>query len=208
MIKNIDLLYKIDKANKELKNAHDFILSIKEILTTYTDLKLYDVSFASDDSNKFYDFCDCAFQDFQEMIADETNDNFYNLVHYVGRTSKFYCISDKLYNNIITDNRGNINLSDTIYNLFYDCYYYPNLNFSKNGFIDAVEIFDDIEKYGIDKDDISNELDFIISGEFLQELKAIFKDGIFIYNTIWDFKENQIEYYNNFIAANYEEITV
>lgn len=206
MIKNIDFLYKIDKANKELKKVHDFILSLNDTLLNPVNLKLYDAFFSADDLDAFDFFCECSFDDFREIIKDATNTDFYNLVHYIGRTSSFYCLTDDLYNNIITDRNGVI-LSDTIYNLFYDLYGWSNilLNFDKKGCIDAGQLCDDVFVYDTDKHDTTCQLDFIISGDFLKEIKATFKDCIFVYDTIKDFKENQTEYYQDFIAANYED---
>ena len=206
MIKNIDFLYKIDKANKELKKVHDFILSLNNTLLNPVNLKLYDAFFNADDLDKFYFFCEISFDDFREIIKDATNTDFYNLVHYIGRTSSFYCLTDDLYNSIITDRNGVI-LSDTIYNLFYDLYGWSNilLNFDKNGYIDAGQLCDDVFVYDTDKHDTTCQLDFIISGDFLKEIKAAFNDCIFVYDTIKDFKENQTEYYQDFITANYED---
>lgn len=206
MIKNIDFLFKIDKANKEIKKVHDYILSLQDSLLNPVNLKLYDAFFNADDLDKFYFFCEISFNDFREIIKDATNTDFYNLVHYIGRTSSFYCLTDDLYNNIITE-RDKIILSDTTYNFMYDLYnnHYTNLNFSKNGLIDAIELIDDIQKYELNIDAVADELDFIISGDFLKEIKATFKDCIFVYDTIKDFKENQTEYYQDFITANHED---
>lgn len=206
MIKNIDFLFKIDKANKEIKKVHDYILSLQDSLLNPVNLKLYDAFFNADDLDEFYFFCEISFNDFREIIKDATNTDFYNLVHYIGRTSSFYCLTDNLYNNIIADRNGVI-LSDTIYNLFYDLYGWSNilLNFDKNGYIDAGQLCDDVFVYDTDKHDTTCQLDFIISGDFLKEIKATFKDCIFVYDTIKDFKENQTEYYQDFITANYED---
>ena len=207
MVKNIDFLFKIDKANKELKKVHNYILSLQDSLLNPVNLKLYDAFFDADDLDKFYFFCEISFDDFREIIKDATKTDFYNLVHYIGRTSSFYCLTDDLYNNIITD-RGKINLPDTIYNLFYDLYGWDGilLNFDKNGgYIDTVELLDDCDKYDTDKRDTVNQLDYIITGEFLNDIKAAFKNCIFVYDTIKDFKENQTEYYQDFITANYDD---
>ena len=206
MIKTIDFLYKIDKANKELKKVHDYILSLQDSLLNPVNLKLYDAFFNADDLDKFNFFCEICFDDFREIIKDATNTDFYNLVNYIGRTSSFYCLTDDLYNSIVT-NRNGVILSDTIYNLFYDLYGWNNilLNFDKNGYIDARQLCDDVFVYDTDKHNTTCQLDFIISGDFLKEIKAAFKNCIFVYDTIKDFKENQTEYYQDFITANCED---
>ena len=205
MIKNIDFLFMIDKANKELKKVHEFLTSLNDTLLKPTNLKLYDAFFSCDDTEQFYDFCDISFEFFEEYIKDQTNTNFNKLVHYIGRTSSFYCLSDELYNNIITE-RDNIVLSDTIFNFFYDIYSGDNLlNFDKNnGFIDTVKLLKDVEKYDDNKSDTVYYLNQIINGDFLTELKALFNDCFIVYDYIKDFKENQKEYFNDFISANYE----
>lgn len=207
MIKNIDFLFMIDKANKELKKVHEFLTSLNDTLLKPTNLKLYDAFFSGEDTeqfyNQFYDFCDISFCEFKEYIKDQTNTNFNELVHYIGRTSSFYCLSDELYNNIITE-RDNIVLSDTIFNFFYDIYSGDNLlNFDKNnGFIDTIKLLKDVEKYDDDKSDTAYYLNQIINGDFLTELKALFSDCFIVYDYIKGFKENQEEYFNDFVTAN------
>ena len=203
MIKNIDFLFMIDKANKELKKVHDFLTSLNDTLLKPTNLKLYDASFSCDDIEQFYDFCDISFEVFEDYIKDQTNTNFNKLVHYIGRTSSFYCLSDELYNNIITE-RDNVVLSDTIFNFFYDIYSGNNLlNFDKNnGFIDTIKLLKDVEEYDDDKSDTVYYLNQIINGDFLTELKALFSDCFIVYDYIKGFKKNQEEYFNDFVTAN------
>jgi hypothetical protein len=202
MIKNIDFLFMIDKANKELKKVHEFLTSLNDTLLQPTNLKLYDVFFSCDDTEQFYSFCENSFEEFEEYIKDQTNTNFNKLVHYIGRTSKFYCLSNELYNNIITE-RDNIILPDTIFNLFNNIFCYDNLlNFDKNGYIDTIQLLEDVTKYDLDKSDTVNYLKYIINGDFLTELKALFSDCFIVYDYIKDFKENQEEYFNDFVTAN------
>ena len=67
MIKNIDFIYKIDKANKELEKVHDYLLSLQDTLLNPVNLKLYDAFFNADDLDKFYFFCEISFG---ELILD------------------------------------------------------------------------------------------------------------------------------------------
>lgn len=203
MIKNIDFLFMIDKANKELKKVHEFLTSLNDTLLKPTNLKLYDAFFSCDDTEIFDIFCNVSFEAFEDYIKDQTNTNFNKLVHYIGRTSSFYCLSDELHNNIITE-RDNIVLSDTIFNFFYDIYSSDNLlNFDKNnGFIDTIKLLKDVEKYDDDKSDTVYYLNQIINGDFLTELKALFNDCFIVYDYIKNFKENQEEYFNDFVTAN------
>ena len=202
-MKNIDFIFMIDKANKELKKIHDYVTSLNDTLLKPTNLKLYDAFFKAENLDDFYDFCELSFDQFQEYIEEQTGKEFYKNVRYIGRTSSFYCLSDELYNNIITE-KESINFNDTLYNFFYDLWGCNMLlNFNKTGgAIDTIELLKDVEAYDNDKHDTINQLNYIISGEFLTELKALFNDCFIVYDYIKSFKENQIEYFNDFVTAN------
>lgn len=202
-MKNIDFLFLIDKANKVLNNVKEFLTTNKDLFLTSTNLKLYDAFYKAENLNDFNFFCELSFNDFQEDIEEQTGKDFYKNVHYIGRTSSFYCVNDELYNNIITE-KESINFNDTLYNFFYDLWgCNMTLNFNKKGgSIDTIELLEDIEKYDMDKNYIANELNYIISGEFLEDIKKLFENSIYIYNYIKGFKENQIEYFNDFLEAN------
>jgi hypothetical protein len=202
-MKNIDFLFLIDKANKVLNNVKEFLTTNKDLFLTSTNLKLYDAFFNTENLDNFYIFCDCYFDQFKEDIKEQTGQDFYKLVHYIGRTSSFYCVNDDLYNNIITE-KESINFNDTLYNLFCDLWGCNMLlNFNKTGgAIDTIELLKDIEAYDNDKHDTINQLNYIVSGEFLEDIKKTFKNSLIVFNTIKSYKEDQICAFNDFVTAN------
>ena len=188
----------IKKAKQELKKIFDYIAQNNDALTDYTDLKLHDASYyaysemgndfplcyAADDQNSeysyFYDFCEWSFNQFEEDLKAQ-NIDFYKTVDYIGHTSKFYCYA------------GHDRDAETIINNFlyddYTSFEIINGRFSFSGF------------YGIPE--IINDLEYFINHAF-NDFKAKTADAITIYNYIKEFKDNQIEYFKDYLTY-YEE---
>ena len=185
----------IKKAKQELKKIFDYIDENRDALTGYTDLKLHDVSFycyrematdfplcyAADDQNSeynyFYTFCEFSFDDFNEYLRDNGID-FYKTVDYIGRTSKFYCYAGH-------DNDAETMINDFICNDY--IFEIENGHFSFfNGFNETIA-----------------DLKFFAENA-LKDFKAKTADAIKIYEYIKDFKQNQIDYFKEFLTY-YEE---
>lgn len=203
-----EILKLIEKANIELEKVKNYMLSIQGKILTPVNLKLYDAFYKACDENRvndFYDFCDFQFETFKEMIEEETGEKFFNIVHYIGRTSSFYCASRRYYEDIITDNHNNIIFPDTFYNFILDIQGVEDeiANFDNDGLINPDNLFDYIEKtkeyYELSFDDIKNDLDYIISGNFLNNIKDFFKDGLFVYDLLQDFKNDQVTLFDEFL---------
>lgn len=190
----------IKKAKQELKKIFDYIAENNDALTGYTDLKLHDVSFycysemekefplcyAADDQNSeynyFYSFCDMSFDQFKENLSENGID-FNKTVDYIGHTSKFYCYAghdrdaETMLNNFLYDD--------------YTSFEIVNGRFSFSG------------RYGIAE--IINELEYFINHAF-NDFKAKTADAIAIYNYIQDFKQNQIEYFKEYLTFYEDDI--
>lgn len=184
----------IKKAKQELKKIFDYINENRDALTGYTDLKLHDVSFycyddmkndfplcyAADDQNSeynyFYSFCEMSFDQFKEDLSENGID-FYKTVDYIGHTSKFYCYAghdrdaETMINNFLYDD--------------YTSFEIENGRFSFSGFHGTGEII--------------NDLEYFIKNAF-NDFKAKTADAITIYNYINDFKQNQIEYFKEYLT--------
>lgn len=206
----------IELAN--LINSHDYIL-------TYTDAKLHDVFYEFDDVDDF--FLDIEWQDFEEYVKEKgcKIDNF-------GRSSsKFYVTNDFMdeirdltttsgggrYINPITPEDiifaiaetylGNayllsdvsILLSDEKLNEYIHDTLMDGYDVSLNDLAELVpEFVDDDEEYNFD-------VLFDISSDEFDDARKSVQDVIDCYNYIIDFKENQVQFYQDFLDANSDE---
>lgn len=201
MTKSIQEL--VEKANKELQAIKAYF-DTNEKAFRPMDLKLHDLFYECENivekfplvsgmmakselyNDLFYDFCEQSYdimvEDFQECGYD------WNNREYIGRTSKF-----RLWG-LVEFERYNINYVNTIYNFL-----------SKNGWYDCIPDF--VETAGILTVDIEDKyindcganLEYIASGELLADIKQSTKSCIAIYQYISDFKENQIEYFREWL---------
>lgn len=179
------------KANNEIKKVCDYIKE-HEKMFDMMDLKLHDVSFYQWenelDNELFYDFCDCSYN---WMLEYFTENNITFNPSYIGRTSKFYL--DKRitfscrfpyepdYQSIIYDLLDDMGYCDCIPDITTDC---------------KIDINDPyINDCEANIDYIENDLynDFIKSCEDVKK----------VYEYIKDFKDNQVEYFKDFIECNY-----
>ena len=187
----------LKQAKKALTDILNYINENRDALTNYTDLKLHDVSFycyrematdfplcyAADVQNSvcnfFYTFCEYSFDDFNEYLRDNGID-FYKTVDYIGRTSKFYCYAGH-------DNDAETMINDFICNDY--IFEIENGHFSFfNGFNETIA---DLKYF---------------AANALNDFKAKTADAIKIYEYIKDFKENQIDYFKDFLEFYENEI--
>ena len=185
----------IKQAKSELKKIFDYIKENNDALTNYTDLKLHYASFyfyrdmqndfplcyADDDKNSeynyFYRFCESSFDQFTEDLQNDKID-FHKTVDYIGRTSKFYCYAGH-------DDDAETMINDFIYSEYGDEYEIKNGAFSFSHY------------YGVSE--IINGLEYFVKNAF-NDFKAKTADAITIYNYINDFKQNQIEYFKEYLT--------
>ena len=180
----------LKQAKQVLKDIFSYIDENRDALTEYTDLKLHDASFyfyrdmqndfplcyADDDKNSEYNyvyrFCESSFDQFTEDLQNDKID-FHKTVDYIGHTSKFYCYAGH----------------DTAKNMINDflcdyCFTIENGRLSFSDCYGLAETINDLERFIKDA---------------LTDFKEKTADAIEIYNYIKDFKENQIEYFKEFL---------
>ena len=185
----------IKQAKQVLNDLFNYIKENDDALTGYTDLKLHDVSFycyrdmqndfplccADDDQNSeynyFYDFCEISFDQFKEDLSENGID-FYKTVDYIGHTSKFYCYAGH-------DRDAETMINDFIYNEYGDSYEIIKGKFSFSHYYGVAEIINDLEYF------VKNALN---------DFKAKTADAITIYNYINDFKQNQVDYFKEYLT--------
>lgn len=190
----------LKQAKQALNDLFNYINENAGALTDYTDLKLHDANYYSwremkndyplcyaadsnDENSYFYTFCDFSFDDFNDYLKENGID-FYKTVDHIGHTSKFYCYAGH-------DRDAETMINDFIYSEYGDSYEIINGKFSFSHYYGVSEIINDLEYF------IKNALN---------DFKAKTADAIKIYEYIKDFKQNQIEYFKDFLDFYENEI--
>lgn len=203
---------KIDKANKEIKKAVDYLKNHQEIFKAM-DLKLYDASyyFMSEEMRKdfplayknnensngyddFYYFCEDNYIFFTENLNILYGIDFSKMKKHIGRTSSFYLHDMEIIN---IDRYGCLNIDDIIYNFIN--YYFNN---QYGNYIDIVNESIKIEKTGEEEE---AEINYIIE-DFYNDIISYCADIVTVYNIINDFKENQVKYFKEFLQIEEERL--
>lgn len=192
------------KANRELLKVWDYVeKEIQPLLCKGYNLKLYSAfciaddlfleypileNWYSDSMDLFNSFCELSYDVFLEDLQEN---NIKDCRKYVRHTSLFY----------LTDNRDyDFTLGDLLNNV-YGGYF--------NSIIRKKALYPDIEYYGSYKEALeasTEELEYIISGEFLQDLKNYFHDPLYIAHYIKDFKYNQVGNFREWVECEVEAI--
>ena len=210
----------ISKANEQCKRIKDYIVENKDMFDSM-NLKLYDANFYEykdmkkefplcyadneecSENSYFYRFCESTYDQFIDWCAEEKID-FRAMCHHIGRTSSFYLYDKKL----IQRKNGKINWSWTMYNIFNELgysNYYLLIEFDDKGNVDEEELFKYNEDYYTKEEwieELKPALQYIIDemyNDFLKEIKDVKR----VYECIKDIKDNQVEYFKEYLE-NYE----
>ena len=206
----------IVKANEQCKRIKDYITENKDMFSSM-DLKLHDASFYEfgkmendfplcfkENENRscgytyFYDFCEDTYDQFKEWCEEEKI-NFRNMQHNIGHTSSFYLYEKKL----IERERGEIDWSWTMGDIF-DEFGYQSSNmveFDLDGNIDEEKTFNYESDYYTKEEwveEVKPSLQYIIDemyDDFIKEITDVKK----VYEYIKDIKENQVEYFKEYL---------
>lgn len=198
----------IKKANEELKRLMKWFEDNKDAFN-YMDLKLHDVQSynwregpeeyplpyeENEDYDLFYRFADISYDQF---IEDLREDGIKFEPKHIGTTSKFY-----LHDNDIIEFTGRyrdeFNWEYMLYNLV-NRYGYNDVvpDITANGSID------ENDKY---LEDCEANLKYIAEEMYKEITEYYFGDVIKIYDYIKDFKENQVQYYKEWLEELTDEI--
>lgn len=196
---NIEYSTLKEKANNELKKIVDFVEENRAMFGLM-DLKLHDANFYSfkdlgkdyplckdDACELFYGFCEHEYDNFVYWSRENYID-LRKIMHYSGHSSKF-----RLHNLSVD------NIDFFLYDLIgeVDCYTSTEYINLKNGVI----IEDDIKEY---EDETMEVLD-MIANELYDLFLSYIEDIQKVYTYISDFKENQIEYFKDYLSYIHEE---
>ena len=193
------------KVNEEVKKVADY-LKENEDMFDMMDLKLHKASFydyerdfplcykddeeSTNGYNNFYYFCEDNYNMFVEDLKENFNIDFEKMRKQVGRTSKFY-LADW-----IETTHCRLDIENTINALLYDKYAY-SLNYT--------EINEDCKivpygEYTEEDEELENIIGFY--DWFIEEIKDIKT----VYDIIKNFKDNQVEYFKEYLENEEERL--
>ena len=190
--KELDKCFKLLKDNEEKWNCY-MDLKLHYASTENVDFEHYDAKITFDNevqSRWFYTFCDDMHEQFLNDLMTVKGIDFNELKDNIGRTSSFYL--GKLHNN--EKDKYCCALTEASYE--FATYYGDELTFSENENGIYLTISDDIADEEIEKtvNDMLEMTEVIYS-----DLKDKLDEIIYVYDYIKDFKDNQIEYFKDYV---------
>ena len=193
----------IEKLNRQFKKLQEHTQDL-----SYTNLKLYDVSFYVGDDEKllndFANFCECEYDYFQYWLEENMLQT-----EYIGRTSsfKFYggYAESNFYDFDIYDMKDDNNIFDTLgYGLESETELLLNSSNLKEFYYDLENELNYDLSDSDELDDLETELEDAIE-ELEEYLQAYYKEikGVKrAYKWLESYKDNQIENFKDFVANN------
>lgn len=187
--KELDKCFKLLKDNEEKWNNY-MDLKLRYASTENVDFEHYDAKITFDNevqSRWFYTFCDDMYEQFLNDLMTVRGIDFKDLKDSLGRTSSFYL--GKLHNN--EKDKYCCALTEASYE-----FNITNLKFNEdeNGihFID-----NDLSGYEDIEDAVNGMLALIET--MYDDLKDNLDEIIYVYDYIKDFKDNQVEYFKDYV---------
>ena len=192
----------IIKANENLNRAMKIIKDNQAAFESM-DLKLHDTSYYSwseagtdfpeieeDMNDLFYDFCDISYH----FMVEDFNESGYEWEkrQYIGRTSSFYLSGYQI--------RGYRTETEDIDSILSEV-------LEKYGWYDSIPDIED-GKIVIDDyiEDSKANIEYIASEEFIQDFNKEISGILKMYEYIKDFKDNQIEYFKEYLQGIQDDI--
>ena len=197
-----------DDVNKAIKNVAMYLSSIENVWNEPRNLKLYDAFFKADELLKKYPLVEAqtnsydAFHDFCEDaytygLQDEFNNGYLqDLRVYVRRTSTFY-ITD-LYT-IHNDMTQVISALLVVLNSHVDFDFNDDLTMKPLTWSDYYTEAELIEEY-------QGDMEYLVK-EFIYDVKKYMKDAIELAKYIDTYKENQVEYFDEWLSNENDRIS-
>lgn len=187
--KELDKCFKLLKDNEEKWNNY-MDLKLHYASTENVDFEHYDAKITFDNevqSRWFYTFCDDMYEQFLNDLMTVRGIDFNELKDSIGRTSSFYL--GKLHNT--AEDKYSCALAEVSYE-----FNMTNLEFNEdeNGihFID-----NDLSGYEDIEDTVNGML--ALAETMYVDLKDKLDEIIYVYDYIKDFKDNQVEYFKDYV---------
>lgn len=207
---------KIAKVNEEIKKAVDYLKEHEDAFKSM-NLKLYDANyyFMSDEMKKdfplaykdnegrdrwsdFDYFCGESYNSFKEDLDLNLGIDFSEMQNYIGTTSSFYLHDSNI---VELENRNRYEQIDYDGTICQVMDYYFNDEYGNYIYVKD-------EKVIIDNDNLEeceNELDYIIN-DLYNDVINYCKDIITVYEIIKNFKDNQVEYFKEYLECQEEKL--
>lgn len=190
--KELDKCFKLLKDNEEKWNNY-MDLKLHYASTENVDFEHYDAKITFDNevqSRWFYTFCDDMYEQFLNDLMTVKGIDFNELKDSLGRTSSFYL--GKLHNT--EKDKYCCALTEASYE--FATYYGDELTFSENENGIYLTISDNIADERIEEavNDMLEMTEVIYS-----DLKNKLDEIIYVYDYIKDFKDNQVEYFKDYV---------
>lgn len=190
--KELDKCFKLLKDNEEKWNNY-MDLKLHYASTENVDFEHYDAKITFDNevqSRWFYTFCDDMYEQFLNDLMTVKGIDFNELKDSLGRTSSFYL--GKLHNT--EKDKYSCALTEASYE--FATYYGDELTFSENENGIYLTISDNIADERIEEtvNDMLEMTEVIYS-----DLKNKLDEIIYVYDYIKDFKDNQVEYFKDYV---------
>lgn len=190
--KELDKCFKLLKDNEEKWNCY-MDLKLHYASTENVDFEHYDAKITFDNevqSRWFYTFCDDMLEQFLNDLMTVKGIDFNELKDNIGRTSSFYL--GKLHNT--EKDKYCCALTEASYE--FATYYGDELTFSENENGIYLTISDNIADERIEEtvNDMLEMTEVIYS-----DLKDKLDEIIYVYDYIKDFKDNQVEYFKDYV---------
>lgn len=204
---------KIIKANEQIKKVVDYLKKHEEAFGSM-NLKLYDAFyyFGSDEMKEefpltyknnnsreyddFYWFCEDSYRLFEEDLKENLGIDFSEMQNYIDKTSSFYLHDCNI---IDEDRNGDIDYSYAIsefVNYYCNNQYGNFISFNKNLKILVNECV---------PAECEDEIDYIIN-DLYNDVVNYCKDIITVYEIIKNFKDNQVEYFKEYLECQEERL--
>lgn len=190
--KELDKCFKLLKDNEEKWNDY-MDLKLHYACTENVDFEHYDAKITFDNevqSRWFYTFCDDMFEQFLNDLMTDKGIDFKELRDNVGRTSSFYL--GKLHNT--EKDKYCCALTEASYE--FATYYGNELLFSENENGIYLTVSDDIADERIEET-VNDMLE--MTETIYSDLKDKLDKIIYVYDYIKDFKDNQVEYFKDYV---------
>ena len=193
----------VEDAQKKIDEVVKYVTDLsKNGYLDYTNLKLYDAFYylwkdAETDfpvlfnmgynfDAAFYNMCDNMYSNF-EMMLEEYDLDFESNISRIGRTSSFY-----------THKYGTNNLNDVLNNVLNDLFFINCDEIEYDNDYKLVLYADSAFLNEYTKNEVIAELKYIIN-DMMSDCIDIFKDGIALKDIINNFKNNQVEYFKEYL---------
>jgi len=210
------MINKIKLANEQIQKTKDYIDNNIDALN-YMDLKLHDANYYAylkldedfplvakeNNIDDLFDlFCENSYDMFVEDLQECHNINFEKMRRQLGRTSKFYLHDRTIFDIVHCEIQFSLeSILDNYFSSYCEIADYLN----DKDFIVAEKIEEEYDEDGFEGSILEDEIDYIINNMY-DDVINYMHDILIVYDLIQNFKNNQIEYFKEYLQMVNEEL--